>query len=167
MSGGMFTRIIYSSDSNSMNGIYLSFDLSGQIGEIYPSKFKIQFAAGMGGPGTSIRPTISDYDNCLIKSLCAIERSILMNIAEVGKTPQYKLRDQLVQNNFKFFWLSNTMEHDKNGTAKNSVVSSPPIKHHPPTHQMARFILKISGVWSTPTSYGITYKFSRVTTTLC
>jgi hypothetical protein len=161
MAGGMFSRIIYSSDSISMNGIYLTFDLSGHICEIYPSKFKIQFAPTVGGSGASAK--IPSATPGVIKSMCDMERHILSSISIPGKTPLYKLRDQLVQNNFKFFWLSDNMSNTFN-TAHNTIRTSSAIKYKDDTGpcQKARFILKISGCWTTSGSYGITYKFSRV-----
>jgi hypothetical protein len=158
MAGGMFSRIIYSSDSISMNGIYLTFDLSGHICEIYPSKFKIQFAPIACGSAKISSATL-EYTPGVIKSMCDMERRILASISIPGKTPLYKLRDQLVQNNFKFFWLSDNMSN-----TFNTIRTSSAIKYKDDTGpcQKARFILKISGCWSTAGSYGITYKFSRV-----
>lgn len=143
MSGGLFSRIIYSTDSITMNGINIVFNLIGQICEIFPSKFKIQFLPNTTG---QTQQTINT-----INSLCEIERNILSTMSSSGKKPLYKLHDQLVQNNFKFFETSET------------VLSSNPVnKNKTGIQQEARFILKISGCWSTPSSYGITYKFSRV-----
>lgn len=158
MTGGMFSRIIYSSDSISMNGVYITFDLSGQICEIFPSKFKIQFAPlpnSTSGQSKLYNTSLETTKN-IIKSLCEIEHSILANISMPGKTPLYKLRDQLIQNNFKFFWM--------NDNITNLSTTSNPAKPKDTAgnFQNARFILKISGCWTTPTSYGITYKFSRV-----
>jgi hypothetical protein len=157
MTGGMFYRIIYSTDSVSMNGIYIAFELSGNICEIFPSKFKIQFGpptnTATGGPKTHIFTNDNLTDNT-IRALCDIEKSILSNITIPGKTPLYKLHDQLIQNNFKFFWLTdNTI---------NSNHTKPKDTYNNNSTQKAYFVLKISGCWTTPVSYGITYKFSRV-----
>ena len=143
MTGGMFSRIIYSTDSFTMNGINIAFNLIGQICEIFPSKFKIQFLPNTNGQS---KQTIE-----LIQSLCEIERNILSVMSTSGKKPLYKLHDQLIQNNFKFFETT----HETALTTTNN-------KPKPITQQNARFILKISGCWSTASSYGITYKFSRV-----
>lgn len=156
MSGGMFYRIIYSTDYVSMNGIYITFDLTGHICEIFPSKFKIQFGqpTNTQGSSKSQNSTIDNMSDNIIKALCDIEKNILTNISIPGKTPLYKLNEQLKQNNFKFFWLS---ENTNNNVPKAKDVSngSAPL-------QKACFVLKISGCWTTPLSYGITYKFSRV-----
>lgn len=143
MSGGLFSRIIYSTESITMNGINIAFSLFGQICEIFPSKFKIQYLPNTNG---QTKQTID-----IINSLCEIERNILSTMSTSGKKPLYKLHDQLTQNNFKFFetneTILSTLHNNQNKTG---------------LQQHARFVLKISGCWSTQTSYGITYKFSRV-----
>jgi hypothetical protein len=87
MAGGMFSRIIYSSESSSMNGIYMAFDLSGHICEIFPSKFKIQFTPASDG----VSKSSSEHTSDVIRSLCDMERSILGTISIPGKTPLYKI----------------------------------------------------------------------------
>ena len=157
MTGGMFSRIIYSSDTVSMNGIYITFDLSGSICEIFPSKFKIQFIPEKSNIKSY---SLSERTTDIIQSLCEIERNILARISIPGKTPLYKLRDQLGQRNFKFFWLTdNIYEPLVNTMPINNIVKS---KDTQTSCQNGHFILKISGCWTTPVSYGITYKFSRV-----
>jgi len=153
MAGGMFSRIIYSSETVSMNGIYITFDLSGSICEIFPSKFKIQFI-------TEKSHSLSARTTDIVQSLCEIERNILARISIPGKTPLYKLRDQLGQHNFKFFWLADNISGPHINTMPiNNIVKS---KDTQTSCQNGHFILKISGCWTTPVSYGITYKFSRV-----
>lgn len=183
MPGGLFSRIIYSQESDSMNGIYLTFEMYGGVTEIYPSKFKFQFVSGTGGTGGT-RHGGMESDTSVIQAICTIERNILSVLDGSGKTSQHKLQEQLAQNNFKFFLLSNTLEHEKtNGSRKyvsagaggsTNNTNNKPITTDTytvcttPTRQSSsspiRFILKISGIWSTSTTYGITYKFSRVTT---
>jgi len=150
MSGGLFSRIIYSSESMTMNGIYIAFNLIGQICEIFPSKFKIQFLPNTNGHSTQSSPQIQHTVET-IRSLCEMERNILSTMSTPGKTPLYKLHEQLTQNNFKYFEQNET---NSSATATN--------KHKTGSQQNARFILKISGCWNTSSSYGITYKFSRV-----
>jgi len=155
MTGGMFSRIIYSTDSITMNGAYITFNLIGNICEIFPSKFKIQFLPYINGPTPS---SVSEHTTDIIKALCKMERSILTAMSIPGKTPLYKLHDQLAQNHFKFF------EPNDNISVTNTSHTNNANKHRDGhgAQQNARFILKISGCWTTPSSYGITYKFSRV-----
>jgi hypothetical protein len=164
MSGGMFSRIIYSSDSISMNGICIAFDLSGQICEIFPSKFKIQFAPAVNAAASTKPYSItSEHTPGIIKSMCDMERNILASISIPGKAPLYKLRDQLVQHNFKFFWLSDNIYGIPTTTTTTTTNNVVKYRDGPGHSQTAQFILKISGCWTTAVSYGITYKFSRVT----
>ena len=87
----------------------------------------------------------NNYDTPkLIDKIKEIENAILLNCDIKDKTPSYKLRDQLDQNFFKFF---QSTQGSKTHTKSNNPVS---------------FSIKISGIWTTDTTYGITYKFTKV-----
>jgi len=79
-----------------------------------------------------------------ISNLIEFENDILSNCNVIDKIPTYKLRDQLEQNFFKFFQST----HGSKTQAK--------------INNQVRFSIKISGIWTTDTSYGITYKFTKV-----
>lgn len=79
-----------------------------------------------------------------IDKIKEIENNILSNCDINDKTPTYKLRDQLDQNFFKFFQST----HGSKTQVK--------------INNLASFSIKISGIWTTDTSYGITYKFTKV-----
>ena len=66
-----------------------------------------------------------------------IERQIIDNY-QSNKTPVYKIREQLNSMSIKIFTETN-------------------VRKIP-----SEFILKISGLWETPTEYGITYKFTNI-----
>jgi uncharacterized FlaG/YvyC family protein len=66
-----------------------------------------------------------------------IERQIIDNY-QSNKTPVYKIREQLNSMSIKIFTETN-------------------VRQIP-----SEFILKISGLWETPTEYGITYKFTNI-----
>lgn len=66
-----------------------------------------------------------------------IERQIIDNY-QTNKTPVYKIREQLNSMSIKIFTETN-------------------VRKIP-----SEFILKISGLWETPTEYGITYKFTNI-----
>jgi hypothetical protein len=72
-----------------------------------------------------------------LDSLKKIEENILNKIDVKNKTPQYKIFEQLQSGNIKIF---------------NDV--------HVKTNCV--FTLKISGIWETQTSYGLTYKFIKI-----
>ena len=87
----------------------------------------------------------NNYDTLkLIDKIKEIENIILLNCEIKDRTPSYKLRDQLDQNFFKFF---QSTQGTKTHTKSNTPVS---------------FSIKISGIWTTDTNYGITYKFTKV-----
>jgi hypothetical protein len=73
----------------------------------------------------------------LIEQVRQIEDRLLKKLEISNKTPEYKIYEQLKTGNIKIF---------------NDV----PIK------QNSTLILKISGIWETPSSYGVTYKFMKV-----
>jgi|UniRef100_A0A6C0AQJ4 uncharacterized CHY-type Zn-finger protein len=73
----------------------------------------------------------------LLDKLQIIEESILGKYRTIDKIPQYKIYEQIKNGNIKIF----------NDIGNKSVCS---------------FILKISGIWETQTSYGLTYKFIKV-----
>ena len=72
----------------------------------------------------------------LIQVLKEIEENILKKIHLNNKTPQTKIYEQLKNGNVKIF---NEVGNRTSGT----------------------FILKISGIWETQFSYGLTYKFIK------
>lgn len=131
MSGGMFIRLIYSNQLASINGIHVSFSITGRVQEIYSSKFKFFYD--------------NVTDNYSISLLQDIENNLLNSADIKHRNPQYKLREQLSAGFFKFF--------------QNNITKSSKINHG---NINTTFVLKISGIWTTDTSYGITYKFTRV-----
>lgn len=75
----------------------------------------------------------------LVTAIHNIETEILNKLPEnIKKTPQYKITEQLQCGFLKIF--SESVPTDKN----------------------ASFMLKISGIWDTESSYGLTYKFTKM-----
>ena len=145
MPGGMFSRIVYSSESSTMNGIYIDINLKGIISEVYLSKYNFQFCTKLHvpPPGIQLLEKIQN-DTQVLQKICQLERDLLNKyLLHNGKTPQYTLREQLLKNNFNFVLPLTT---NKDNIITNEI-------------QNIRFILKISGIWSTTSTYGITYKF--------
>ena len=132
MNGGMFMRIIYSNRLVSINGIHIVFTIQGKVNEVYNNKYKFNY------------DNFNDTPN-LINKLQNIEKDVLTSCDLPDKTPCYKLKEQLEMKFFKFFQSSQPVKtHGKQGSSPIS------------------FSLKISGIWSTDTTYGITYKFTKV-----
>lgn len=73
----------------------------------------------------------------LIDNIKKIEENILRKLDFYNKTPQYKIYEQIKNGNIKIF-----CDEIPNATCF--------------------FVLKISGVWETQHSYGLTYKFTKL-----
>jgi hypothetical protein len=78
-----------------------------------------------------------NYHNEMIQKIKQIEENLLKKCDIKNKSPQYKIYEQL-----------------KNGFIK--------IFHEVTPKQTNSFIVKISGIWETPNSYGVTYKFISI-----
>ena len=94
-----------------------------------------------------IKCNFSRYDERnkqVINKIVEIEHEILKRYIQLTQNPVYTIREQLVNYYIKLF------HNDSNKLTGNLDKLS--------------VVLKISGIWSTSTTYGITYKFSRVTT---
>jgi hypothetical protein len=89
MNDGYFIRIIYSTPSFILNGIYISININHITIEKYYNKFKCSF-------------DIHIYKN-LIEQLYVIEDNIIKKINIKGKIPQYKIHDQLKNGHIKIF----------------------------------------------------------------
>lgn len=150
---GYFSRLVYSTPDFVMNGLYLKSGLyktqepSPPIGMIRQSNSYNQFSSlCLSEPKQeSFRPIIQfDLKNTHnlkhILELCSLEESILNQYKELkslDKACVYNVRNQLYTGSLK--------------------LSGPPI--HSVKSEFVKLIIKLSGVWETDTSIGITFKF--------
>ena len=148
MSGGLFVRIIYSTSLVSINGISIVFTLPGRVQEMYNNKYKYIFSND-GPVGATTRE--------IIEKIRMVESHLLRAANIKDKTPQYKLFEQIQTGCFKFFQHS---IYPKNGT--HDPVRPVSVGTSNGAHTNETFVLKISGIWTTQHSYGITYKFTLV-----
>ena len=123
MNDGNFIRILYSTPMFILNGIYLSISINQLTIEKYYNKYKCSFDIG-------------SHIN-IIHRIKNIEEHILNKINIKGKSPQYKIYDQIGNGNIKIF--SDNIDAISN-----------------------QFLLKIAGIWETDYNYGLTYKFIRL-----
>jgi hypothetical protein len=123
MNEGIFIRILYSTPLFVLNGIYISINIVNSSIDKYYNKFKCTFDT-------------TQYKD-IIDKLKLIEEGLLQKVNINGKTPQYKLYDQVKNGIIKVF--SDTFE--KIGS---------------------NFLLKIAGIWETDTEFGLTYKFINI-----
>ena len=86
---GSFTRILYSSDIFTMNGIYLMVPLNDIIFEKYYQKYKCVFNSQ-----TNMKTT---------NKICEIEFNLLQKAGSVikNKIPQYKIQEQFKNSHIK------------------------------------------------------------------
>lgn len=89
MNDGNFIRIIYSTPSFILNGIYISININHITIEKYYNKLKCSF-------------DIHIYKD-LIEQLYIIEDNIIKKINIKSKIPQYKIHDQLKNGHIKIF----------------------------------------------------------------
>ena len=122
MTEGNFIRILYSTPIFILNGVYISININQLTIEKYFNKYKCSF---------DIKTHINVIDRVRV-----IEDGILRKINIRGKTPQYKIYDQIRNGNIKIF--SDNIEKNNN-----------------------TFLLKIAGIWETEYHYGLTYKFIK------
>ena len=81
----------------------------------------------------------------IIESIKIIEDNILKKVNIKNKIAQHKIYEQLINGNIKIFF------DNKNKFINNCENSN-----------LNHFLLKISGIWETETSYGVTYKFTKI-----
>ena len=122
MNDGTFIRILYSTNTVVLNGIYLLINITDFQCEKYYNKYRCVFN--------------TQTHKELIDVLKTIEERILLKTDIHNKTPQLKIHEQLKNGNIKVF---------------NDVIDI----------SSSAFVLKISGVWETQYSYGLTYKFIK------
>ena len=120
---GDFYRLYYSDKEFTSNGLFITLTLKNVRIDKYFSKIKCTFDK------SSNRKTIS-----FIKSL---ESNILEKIRIPGRTPIYRIDEQLSQNFIKIFT-------DKQESGNMDQVN---------------ILLKISGIWSDSEYCGITFRF--------
>jgi hypothetical protein len=119
----IFSRILYSTDLFTSNGICLFIYFNEVDFEKYYSKYKCIF-------------NVQTNKN-IIDNIKTIEENILKKY-ETTKIPVFKIYEHIKNGNIYLYLNVNNLK------------------------TTFSFILKISGIWETQTSYGLTYKFISV-----
>ena len=115
---GIFNRIYYSNNNFTINGLSISCKFNDIKIERYYNKYKLSF---------------NKEKNMLdLNRIHLLEKDILSKIYIQGKTPIYKLEEQLKYGSIKI----------------NDYINDLNILN-----------LKISGIWQSKTNYGITFRF--------
>jgi hypothetical protein len=118
-----FSRILYSNDLFTLNGICILVHFNDVSFEKYYSKYKC------------VLNVLTNKN--IIDNIKTIEENILKKY-ETTKIPVFKIYEQIKNGNIYFYLNINNLKTN------------------------ISFILKISGIWETQTSYGLTYKFISV-----
>ncbi len=139
MAGGTFSKIVYSNEYVTLNGLYVYYPLFSS----FPQTNKYTLQVDLSNT-TNIK---------CIEMMCQLEEHIIHTykiLNEINKNSSFTLKTNLL-----------------NGTVKIHREESNIIAITNP-HQRIRadYILKISGVWETATTVGITYKIIQYDTVL-
>jgi ribosomal protein S17E len=89
MNEGIFTRILYTTPSLTLNGINLLIHLNDTVIEKYYNKFKCSF-----------NPYINKE---IVEKIKMVEKSILNQVSITDKRAQFKIGEQLSNNHIKLF----------------------------------------------------------------
>lgn len=130
---GDFIKILYSTNIFEMNGLYILFELEKkeQSWTQIPNRIRRVYSFNLSSK--------ENMDS--IEQLCKIEHNIIKRYIVSNcpsKLPSYILRNQLLSGTIKYH-----SEYKDNGKISDKI----------------KTILKISGVWESPTNVGITMKF--------
>ncbi len=187
---GEFTKIIYSNDFVSLNGLYIDCPLDLHIDPTisnrslvttkYNSFTKSVSSTSLSGSNMSLpnSATSADYqssatlDNmrnyvyfqsnqsynaAIIQHCRTFEERLLsyyMKYMFCSKRPVFLLNNILSNGSFKYY--CDTGEHGLDQIKENHhTYQEKPIK-------LARYVIKISGVWETVDTVGLTYKFLKM-----
>jgi hypothetical protein len=146
-----FSRIIYSTQHISLNGIGIVLELASAKHEQHYNKMFVSFDPGLAANQT------------LVHQLRAIESDIVDKYVDaISGTQQciYSLSDQLNGGCIKSYINSNSNMNDAND-AFNSIVDAEACAGTNASSNCNKLMLKICGVWETKDECGITYKFIK------
>jgi hypothetical protein len=150
---GVFSKILYSNEYFTMNGIYLLYAPD------IPDKTQ---------PRYIIREGVLEINDHQLDTLCDIETQILkiysntMNTKSPSlesKSPIYVFRNHLT--NTRPPELRNHFCIREGVIVQSKDTRGNQHKHAPPTSTTSHYI-KISGIWETDVAYGITFKLIKV-----
>jgi hypothetical protein len=139
---GIFTKLIYTNEWFTMNGVYIHLPIEVQYIETYqPRRYDFpQLGVQNGGYKKTIYFSVSQYST-ILHQLDLLEQHILSkyNPTDKSKHKSFLIMQSLKLGYFRIF-------HSKDKEEKTTTESS------------SGFILKISGIWENPTEYGVSYK---------
>jgi hypothetical protein len=167
---GDFIKILYSTESFEMNGLYILVEFS--TFKYMANQNWIQITTNRNAMPLIPKRTITfdphlEENMALIERLCQIERDIVDRYIACfcnTKIASYILKTQLLSGAIKYHSEDKDMD-SRTSSPKNSNVNAISFTDNNylnvsiPSFQREKCILKISGVWETATNVGITMKF--------
>lgn len=133
-----FSRIVYSTNHISLNGIGIALDFVGARCEQHYNKMFVSFDPGL--------------NQSIVSQLRMIEHNIINkyvdSVLEGTRRCIYLLTDQLNSGSIKIY----TKDNDDNDNDNDKDIMS---------HKRNMMMIKIYGVWETNDECGITYKFVK------
>ena len=138
---GIFTKLIYTNEWFTMNGLYINLPIEVQYIETYQPRrydFPQLGVPQNGGYKKTIYFSVSQYST-ILHQLDLLEQHILSKYNPTDKT---KHKSFLIMQSLKlgYFRIFHSNKEEKNESSSSG------------------FILKISGIWENPTEYGVSYK---------
>jgi hypothetical protein len=177
---GDFVKILYSTESFEMNGLYILVELDALVSS---QQWILQSTSQLMQKNSIIFSPVSIKNEMMVRRLCQIEQDIVKRyIASYcpSKTATYLLKTQLMGSSIKYHSENMIIrKYSDDSLTKQCVlpsVSLQGLKNHStalhirsgiadslnPTrcaYGIENCILKISGIWETATNVGITMKF--------
>lgn len=157
---GCFSKLVYSDESCIMNGIFIhvgflenKYEDIEDISVVVPTISRLsKYASQVYQKETFYLDSMFAINKKQIEKIIQLEENILNYYGffmqtENRKTANYGLRTQLMSGMIKIHVL------EKDESQENEIIQ---YNHH---DSIRHFILKISGIWETNQTYGITYKF--------
>ena len=141
---GIFTKLIYTNEWFTMNGLYINLPIEVQYIETYqPRRYDFpQLGVQNGGYKKTIYFSVSQYST-ILHQLDLLEQHIL---SKYNPTDKSKHKSFLIMQSLKLGYFRIFHSKDKEEKTITELSSS------------SGFILKISGIWENPTEYGVSYK---------
>jgi hypothetical protein len=147
---GIFTKLIYTNEWFTMNGLYINLPIEVQYIETYqPRRYdfpQLGVQSQNSGYKKTIYFSVSQYST-ILHQLDLLEQHILSKYNPTDKT---KHKSFLIMQSLKlgYFRIFHTKEKEKMDPQKKT-----------------GFVLKISGIWENPIEYGISYKIMDASST--
>tara|TARA_Y100001935_G_C17310190_1_gene515346 strand:- start:5878 stop:6444 length:567 start_codon:yes stop_codon:yes gene_type:complete len=151
-----YYKIIYSNNIFSLNGVFVDFHFKNSSINFKNNNIDINYKD----------------NSILINKIKLLEKSLLDKFININKKPTYKLNDLLNTNCIKYNQIENysvysnnyysdiSYDNHCNNSYDNSIQNifvNNSIDNY--SNILENIVLKISGIWESNTSYGITFKF--------